>query len=479
MNSNNNEELPVMISSNRKPIATTENSATLPKGSTTYVERVATDADFGASTGLERIAETGQSTQNPREDGTFKTAKVTEVSVKMVDAGTSSAAKPSSNMDQNTSITTPPHLLNQRQGNSSNPNIETLNRIRQTLQNYAPNDELDQDNIEDIIVKMNKAAFQRHRQRKILNLNRPMGSIPNEGSDPDLDTLEEGDEACWTDRDLFQNHMNSKQNCDFLHALINVVDADFFYEIIDSVEASTNDFLLNDDTVKMVRQSLAIRDDGKKRKRRDLRLKINSTCSFNSFRDNTASGSADSSLSSSMHGMDGLGKNKEEHSRRLTRGVVRNIKRKFIHDNKSVEQEGLEALLLAVAELEKAEGRSMNLLEDLNQSRRLRKRHKVKNQKLAIVENSNDSEGKDDGMVKLFDANGTEVTKITVGGKIMSSPKKRGQKRKKRSNDEVCSTSLPYNHIHVFVFIGLHLLYLKRMIMEALRKAKGVTFLSL
>lgn len=53
-----------------------------------------------------------------------------------------------------------------------------------------------------------------------------------------------------------------------------MVDVDFFHGIIDDVEVGSTDFLLNQDTVNMIRDSLGIHDDGKKRKRRDLRVEL-------------------------------------------------------------------------------------------------------------------------------------------------------------------------------------------------------------
>ena len=111
------------------------------------------------------------------------------------------------------------------------------------------------------------------------------------------------------------------------------------------------------------------------------------------------------------------------------RGMTRGSRSKYMDEHKSIEHEGLEILLGAMTGLEKTAGRPINLLEGLKQTRRLNTRNKSQKQSIETIE--------EDRVMKLVDAKGRKVTKITVGGKTFVSPKRRGPKRKRISNDEV------------------------------------------
>jgi hypothetical protein len=297
---------------------------------------------------------------------------------------------------------------------AKNPHLKTLNRIRKVLQNYEPNDELDQDTIVSTILKMNKSSYIRCSRKAVLNKSRQDFGH---------------DEMCWDDDDLFHNEgKNDRPN--YLHALVNVVDADFFYDIIANAEANTTDILLNEETIKLIRDSLGIHDDGKKRKRRDVRVAKLPTSVEGSRSHSLQDASDESGIT--VHPQNAA-VDKDERStsdgRPRTRGMTRGSRSKYIDEHKSIEHEGLEILLGAMTGLEKTAGRPINLLEGLKQTRRLNTRNKSQKQSIETIE--------EDRVMKLVDAKGRKVTKITVGGKTFVSPKRRGPKRKRISNDEV------------------------------------------
>jgi hypothetical protein len=313
-----------------------------------------------------------------------------------------------------------------------NSHLETLNRIRRVLQNYDPNDDLDQDTIVSTILKMNKSSYERHSRKAYIDKYK--GWTDNFGHD----------EMCWDDDDLLPDakgngpgNQHGKPN--FLHALVNVVDADFFYDIIDQVEASTTDFLLNQDVIHSIRDSLAIHDDGKKRKRRDIRL-------TSAPRAQLAGGNGDEpkiggSASTYLVDQPATTETGEiiSDGRRRTRGMTRVSRNKGVTDeNELLENGGLETLLSTMIELEKAAGRPSNLVENIRQPRKLRTRPPKPQQKQQIeTVVTEEKEEEEDRTIKLFDQKGREITKIIVGGEILATPKRRGPKRKRPIIKEV------------------------------------------
>jgi len=368
-------------------------------------------------------------------------------------------------------VTTPvttPHSQ-QIQEIQRHPHIETLNRIARNLEHFAPRVTLDEDTIVDIISKMNSDAFSRRRRRHLLTQN-----------DPSLDRFRfrVEDECHWNDDDLLlsdvtgigvgtnresKNRTSVNASTKHLDTLVNVVDEDFFYAIIDQVEAESVDYLLDEDAIKNLRDSLSIRNGSKKRKRRDLRVKvpIMSTppvlaVAMEDAATTTADGDTNLvvDMSKSMllaaNGNDSSttninSSNKVSHDKkRVTRGMTRDTR-----VLKRSEHEGLETVIAAMIDLERTEGRPTDILEEISQSRRLRNRNKLRTPQVQMVQNS----GKDLDDDKLY-ANFTvspskkhsgtsvsntpfiEVTKITVGGKAFRSPGKVVTRRKRKNGDE-------------------------------------------
>lgn len=291
---------------------------------------------------------------------------------------------------------------------SGNRYKETLNLLSTFLEHYVSKDHLDQDSFDSIIVRMNKAAFLRKRRIQIIDNN-------NIEEDKTIDN-EVG--YIWHDNDLYNTGQKN-----YLHSFINVVDADFFYEIVDAVEAATN-ILLDEDAIKNLQQSLAIQDDGKKRKRLNLKVIVAMEDGFISpilVKDNNSTENC-ASVSPSE-------KINEEKRRRVTRGSARSRLSKDKEEHRNSGELGLETLLSAMIELEQAAGRPIDLTKKIVHQRKLRKRKK--NPKYIVDALSGDE------MQRLFDDEGREVAKIIVGGKLFASPKKRGPKRKKMSIHEV------------------------------------------
>lgn len=302
----------------------------------------------------------------------------------------------------------------------NNPHLKTLNQIRKVLKNYEPDDDLDQDSIESTILHMNKSSYTRRTRKEFFDV--PV----KKGWEEDA----RNDEMCWNDDDLFHQFENG-DGPNYLHALVNVVEADFFYDIIDRVEADTTDFLLNEDTIKLIRESLAIIDDGKKRKRRDLKLAKLPASIGGSRLCIVHSGINDPGTHDLSSTLSGEGREEINEMRPRTRGRARDTRSKYIEEHKPVEHEGLEMLLAAMIVLERDAGRPINLLEFQSSTKKLRHTGRVKSQKKSV------ESIEDDRNMKLFDAKGREVTKITVGGKLFASPKRRGPKRKRILNNEV------------------------------------------
>jgi len=292
---------------------------------------------------------------------------------------------------------------------SENRHKETLDHLANFLKQYEPKDGLDQDSIDATIINMNKSAFLRNKRMQILDNHDIEGGI----------TLHHEDGFVWHDNDLYNTERKNH-----LHSLINVVDADFFYEIVQAVEAGCVDYILDEDTIKNLRQSLAIQEDGKKRKRRDLKVSApsknqNGSMLLVAAKCNTVELGVPVVSSEELKG----GK-----ERRVTRGLAG----KKLKEHKLSDQSGLEALLGAMIEMERDAGRPTNLAGEIIQSRRLRNRKNLKKHPKYMVDALSSEE-----IQRLIDDEGREVTRITVGGKKFASPKKRGPKRKKMLCNEV------------------------------------------
>ena len=180
---------------------------------------------------------------------------------------------------------------------SENHRIETLNRIAKYLKTYQPRDELDLDTIISIIIKMNHDASLRNIHRERLRL---LDGVTNES------TKCHTDDFIWNDADLFHENENN-----LLHHLINVVDIDFFYDIIQEVEDQNIDFIVNEGAIENLTTSLAIQSDGKKRKRRNIKLRV----------------PVESNASSSFQFMNRMGAKVDIYNSRVVRNDARNTRR--------------------------------------------------------------------------------------------------------------------------------------------------------
>ena len=308
---------------------------------------------------------------------------------------------------------------------------ETLNRIRNYLLNYEPMDELDQDTIDATMLKMNKAAFLRREQKEMLDHGHRLSSAA-------------GDEHCWDDDDLYEanaiisrTRATCNTNTNFLHSLVNVVDVDFFHGIIDDVEVGSTDFLLNQDTVNMIRDSLGIHDDGKKRKRRDLRVELSTYAGVMNMSKSSRIGDPvvrpivpavydDMTRTRSSEKIE----NEIDDGRRRTRGMARDSHSKRLGEQNSSEHEGLELLLGAMFELENVAGAHapIHVLEHIKQ--RNGRRNKSKQDAFGNVKDKVNV--KVEARIRnILHATGhrKEVTRPLGGGK--------GSKRRKIHNDRV------------------------------------------
>ena len=296
---------------------------------------------------------------------------------------------------------------------------ETLDHLANFLKQYEPKDGLDQDSIDATIVDMNKSAFLRNKRMQILDNHDIDGGI----------TLHHEDGFVWHDNDLY----NTEQK-NHLHSLINVVDVDFFYEIVEGVEAGCVDYILDEDTIKNLRQSLAIQEDGKKRKRRDLKVSAPSRNQNGSMSLILAAKCNTVELGVPVVSSEELNGGKE---RSVTRGLARNKLNKYMKEHTFSDQSGLEALLGAMIEMERDAGRPTNLAGEIIQPRKLRNRKNLKKHPKYMVDALSSEE-----IQRLIDDEGREVTRITVGGKKFASPKKRGPKRKRLLCNEVRPRSM-------------------------------------
>ncbi len=246
--------------------------------------------------------------------------------------------------------------------------IETLDRIAKKLREYVPRDELDQDAIASVISKMNMDAFWRHRRRDMLrNCN---SSIVRSPANNDH-------ECYWNDDDIIQRNklnLNYSPCTKHFENLINVVSETFFDSIIDKVEDSDDSLdyinILDDDTIKNLKDSLAIqRNLNNNRKRRTLRVAV------------SLQSTGKKSKPYDIIKLSNVNKDEKDVKKRVTRGMTRDTN---ITENKN---EGLEALLAAMIELEMAAGKPVNILGDIATPNRLRNRKKMKRFSSHYVQN--------------------------------------------------------------------------------------------
>ena len=277
------------------------------------------------------------------------------------------------------------------------PRQETLNRLQKYLESYTPEGELDEEDILTRIDKMNKLAAMRKALRKVI--------------DREIRTVNEFDEeADFDDSDLYMRDENH------LHAAVNVVETGFFYDIIEAVEDQSDDFILDDDTIKILEVHLCITDDGKKRKRKDLRVRRKFSRAHSESFDS---------------GDDSTGGN----GRRLTPRLAKNRRKKSIVEDE--DEARLEALLIEVANEELNAGRSMKLIQR-SQSRKLRNT-KIRRARKEVTFSPPLDLDLDAEYLKLHDESGREVTKIIIDGETFTPPKKRGPKRKRFLLDNMVS----------------------------------------
>ncbi len=316
------------------------------------------------------------------------------------------------------------------------PKIVTLDRIAKKLREYVPRDELDQDAITSIISKMNMDACLRQRRRDVLrNCNI---SIARSWANDD-------DESYWNDDDIIRgNVLNATYPPSTIHleALINVVKEEFFDSIIEEVEDSDDRLgymsILDEDTIKNLEDSLAIQRDSKKRKRRTLRVAVPPVNTGDKSKNNYGI----IKLSSAIEG-------KRDEKKRITRGMARDTN---VRDNKN---EGLEALLAAMIELETVAGKPIDIVGDTATPNRLRKRRKKKsshlhhdqteasknsaatsgskvsrNESKLVAHTDKFHEGKQQG-ARNRGMHQVEVTKIIVGGKEFQNLRKVTKRKRK------------------------------------------------
>lgn len=277
------------------------------------------------------------------------------------------------------------------------PRLETLNRLQNYLESYTPEDELDEENILTTIDKMNKLAAMRKALRKVI--------------DREIRNVNEFDEeADFDDSDLYMRNENR------LHAAVNIVETGFFYDIIEAVEDQSDDFILDEDTINILKVHLCITDDGKKRKRKDLKVR------------RKFSRAHSESFDSGDESMGGNG-------RRLTPRLAKNRRKKSIVEDE--DEARLEALLIEVANEELSAGRSMKLIQR-SQSRKLRNT-KIRRARKEVTFSPPLDLDLDAEYLKLHDESGREVTKIIIDGEAFTPPKKRGPKRKRFLLDNMVS----------------------------------------
>lgn len=221
---------------------------------------------------------------------------------------------------------------------------ETLSRIAAYLETYTASDELDEDSILSIISKLDESRSLRYRMKNLIyaKTQSVITSINNSVSHEDISSNKEELEYKSTKstiRSAYESH----------------IDGDFFFDIIDDIERGSDDFLLDDDTISSLRQSLLIAPQSKKRKRRDLKLTISPDSEFSHLNESFESNSISS---------------------RPKRGAIRGCE----YGSHSEEYDDIYHLLSAMIESEKKNGRSVDLINDIRQelslTRRLRKRKK-------------------------------------------------------------------------------------------------------
>jgi hypothetical protein len=232
---------------------------------------------------------------------------------------------------------------------------ETLSRIAAYLESYVASDELDEDSFLSISSKLDESRSSRYRMKNII-YNKINGMIPK-NKIPDLELKSDIEDSYWYEGNAAKEEDSRLKSIrsTVTEAYVSYIDADFLFDIVDDIEKDSDDFLLDDETISLLRQSLIITNNEKKRKRRDLKLSI--------LQDDTVLDQDDSCEILLT-------------SNRSTRGTLRGSK----HESQWEEYDGICHLLNAMVESEMRNGRSVDLVGDIQQElslkRRLRKRRK-------------------------------------------------------------------------------------------------------
>lgn len=237
-----------------------------------------------------------------------------------------------------------------RHPRGSDRRYETLSRIAAYLESYMSHDEIDEDSILSLISKLEESRSLRYRMKNIIyaktqSLTTPIHNISDCEYKSDVEHP-----VSYNEGSNFKSIPSIVTKAYECH-----IDGDFFFDIIDDIEKDNEDFLLDDETISSLRQSLMITNNGKKRKRRDLKLSISHNVSVFDQDDCFAIRSTSS---------------------RPRRGTLRGSE----HGSHLEEYDDIHHLLRAMVDSETKHGRSIDLASDIHQElslkRRLRKRKK-------------------------------------------------------------------------------------------------------
>ncbi len=236
--------------------------------------------------------------------------------------------------------------------NRDNQKQQTIHQILTYLKDFKVNDDLNEDEIVPTITKMNARSKNRRRHKRWLMRDHSKGDT--------IRYIETDFEQYWNDDDIFE--LNNLQQADlnqlYLNSMINVVDDNFFADIIENIENSST-FLLDENVLQNLRRCLAMKGKGIVRKRRDILVVVNENDEVSDESDNDVGG-----MSSDDDGV---------KNRRRTRRMIQESKEKHKQD-----PNGLDDLISSMIEIEEEEGRSININFDdfIHQARKLRVRKK-------------------------------------------------------------------------------------------------------
>lgn len=232
----------------------------------------------------------------------------------------------------------------------SDRRYQTLSRIAAYLESYMSHDEIDEDSIFSLMSKLEESRSLRYRMKNIINaktqsLTTPIHDISDCEYKSDIEKP-----VSYNEGSKFKSISSIVKKAYESH-----IDSDFFFDIIDDIEKDNEDFLLDDETISSLRQSLMITNNGKKRKRRNLKLSI--------------------SPHDSVFDHDDCFEIRSTSSR-PKRGTLRGRE----HGSHLEEYDNIHHLLSAMVDSETKHGRSIDLVSDIHQElslkRRLRKRKK-------------------------------------------------------------------------------------------------------